>query len=121
MKSTTLKLLAVLAAGATLLTAAPAHADRDGHREWRDHDRGEWRDHHRGRHHGHHRRHWGEERVVVRERYIERRPVVREYGYYERPVEYYAPAPIYAPAPVYSRNPGLVIGVSLPPIVIPFR
>ncbi|NMG77085.1 hypothetical protein [Aromatoleum diolicum] len=118
MKSNTLKLLAALIAGTAMLTAVPAHADRDGYRdgyrEWRGDDR-DWRDHDRGHRHGHYKKFRDHERVVIRERIIERRPVVREYRYYERPVEYYAPAP------VYSRNPALVIGVSVPPIVIPFR
>lgn len=114
MKTTALKLLAAIVAGGALLTSLPAQAGRD---DWRD-DRG-WREHrHEHRHgHGHYKkfRDHDRERVVIRERIIERRPVVREYRYYERPVEYYAPAP------VYSRDPALVIGVSVPPIVIPFR
>ncbi|MCK0507083.1 hypothetical protein [Aromatoleum anaerobium] len=129
MKSHTLKLLAALVAGGAMLTALPAHADRGdrewrGHdREWRDHDRDwrrhdrEWRDDDRGHRHGHYKKHWkhDHERVVIRERIVERRPVVREYRYYERP-SYYVP-----PAPVYSRDPAIVIGVSVPPIVIPIR
>jgi len=47
---------------------------------------------------------------------------VREYRYYERPRYYESPTYyVPAPAPVYSRNPALVIGVDIPPIVIPFR
>ena len=109
MKSHTLKLLDALVAGGAMLTALPAHADRGDHREWRDHDR--------GYRHGHYKKHWkhDHERVVIRERIVERRPVVREYRYYERP-SYYLP-----PAPVYSRDPAIVIGVSVPPIVIPIR
>ena len=120
MKAQSLKLLAALVAGAAMMVAVPAHADRDG---WRDHDRDGWRSHDRGwddrgHRHGHHRKHWkhaDRERVVIRERIIERRPVVREYRYYESPSRYYAPAP------VYSRDPSIVIGVSVPPIVIPIR
>lgn len=117
MKSHTLKLLAALVAGSAMLTALPAHADR-GDREWRGHDR-DWRDHDRGHRHGHYKKHWkhDHERVVIRERIVERRPVVREYHYYERErPSYYVP-----PAPVYSRDPAVVIGVSVPPIVIPIR
>lgn len=125
MKSHTLKLLAALVAGGAMLTAVPAHADRGDHREWRGHDREwrdhdrEWRDHDRGHRHGHYKKHWkhDRERVVIRERIIERRPVVREYRYYERErPSYYVP-----PTPVYSRDPAIVIGVSVPPIVIPIR
>lgn len=113
MKTNALKLLSALIAGAALLTALPAQARddwREDRRDWR-----EWRDHDRGHKHGHYKKFRDRERVVIRERIIERRPVVREYRYYERPVEYY-PA-----VPVYSRDPALVIGVSIPPIVIPFR
>ena len=118
MKVRSLNLLAALIAGAAMMTALPAHADRDG---WRDHDRDGWRSHNRGwgedHRHGH-KKHWkhaDRERVVIRERIIERRPVVREYRYYERPSRYYEPAR------VYSRDPSIVIGVSVPPIVIPIR
>ena len=118
MKSRSLKLLAALIAGAAMITAVPAHADRNG---WRSHDRDGWRSHDRGwdddRRHGH-KKHWkhrDRERVVIRERIIERRPVVREYRYYEQPSHYYGRAP------VYSRDPSIVIGVSVPPIVIPIR
>jgi hypothetical protein len=124
MKSHTLRLLAALVAGGALLTAVPAHADREwrgDERGWRgDDDRGwrderRWGDDDRGWRHGRHHRHWDGDRVVIRERIIERRPVVREYRYYEQPSGYYVPAP------VYSRDPAVVIGVSIPPIVIPFR
>ena len=122
MKTNALKLIAALVAGSALFTALPAEAGRD---EWRDRheyrDQRDWRGDHRGNRHG--GRHFKEDRwsprhdrVVIRERVVvQRRPVVREYRYYERPVEYYAPAPI------YSRNPGIVIGVNIPPIIIPFR
>lgn len=113
MKSHFVKLLAALVAGGALLVAVPAHADR----EWRDDDR-HWRDDDRGHRHGHHK-HWkhrDRERVVIRERIIERRPVVKEYHYHERPSRYYGPA-----YPVYSRDPAVVIGVQVPPIVIPLR
>lgn len=116
MKTKALKLLSALIAGAALLAALPAQARddwREDRRDWR-----EWRDHDRGHRHGHYKKFRDRERVVIRERIIEHRPVVREYRYYERPVEYY---PAYPVAPVYSRDPALVIGVSIPPIVIPFR
>ena len=119
MKIPARKLLAALVTGGAMLLTLPAHADRDrwrgdDHSEWRGHDR-EWRGHDRVHRHGHYKKFRDYERVVIRERIIEHRPIVREYRYYERPVEYYAPAP------VYSRDPALVIGVSIPPIIIPFR
>lgn len=120
MKPKALTLLAAIVAGGTLFTALPAHADRD---HWRGEDR-EWRDHDRGHKHGHYKRFRDHERVVIRERIVERRPVVREYRYYERPVEYYAPViaplPVYAPR-AYSREPAITIGVDIPPLVIPLR
>ena len=121
MKTHAFKLLAAILAGGAMLAATPALADRD---HWRDDDR-EWRGHDHGHRHGHYRKFRDEERVVIRERVIERRPIVREYRYYERPVELYAPAPVYAPvyaAPrVYSRSPAITIGVDIPPLVIPLR
>ncbi|MCC4117409.1 hypothetical protein LLG90_18805 [Aromatoleum toluclasticum] len=119
MKSKTLKLLAAMIAGGALIAATPAHADRD---HWRDDGYREWRgDGHR---HGHYKKFRDSERVVIRERIVERRPVVREYRYYERPIGYYAPAPVYAPvyAPrIYPRDPAITIGVDIPPLVIPLR
>jgi hypothetical protein len=114
------KLLAALFAGGALFTALPAAAhDRDG---WRDrqfdrhdrYDRRDWRDDHRGRGHarGHYKERWDRhDRVVIKEKVIVRRPAVREYHYYERP------APVYS----YGRAPAIVIGVDVPPIVIPLR
>lgn len=118
MKSNILKLLAALVAGGALVAATPAHADRD---HWRDGHDG-WHGH---KHHGHgHYKKFRDERVVIRERIVERRPVVREYRYYERPVEYYgpvvAPLPVYAPR-YYPRDPAITIGVDIPPLVIPLR
>lgn len=114
MKPKALKLLAAIVAGGALITALPAHADRDD--DWGE------RGHRHG--HGHYKHYRDSERVVVRERIIERRPVVREYRYYERPVEYYAPViaplPVYAPR-AYSREPAITIGVDIPPLVIPLR
>ena len=117
MKFRSLHPLAALIAGAAMMTAIPAYADRD---DWRDHDRDGWRSHDRGwgNDHRQYKKRWkhaDRERVVIRERIIERRPVVREYRYYEQPSRYYGRAP------VYSRDPAVVIGVSIPPIVIPIR
>ncbi len=122
----TVKLLAALVAGTALFTALPAEAhDRDGWRHdrhfdrdgwWRDrhYDRDDWHDDRRGHRHwrGHHKDRWDRERVIIREKVIVRRPPVREYHYYERPARVYSP---------YYRDPAIVIGVDLPPIVIPLR
>lgn len=113
MKTNALKLLAAIVAGGVLVTALPAHADDDDD-DWGD----------RGHHYGHYKKFRGREGVVIRERIIERRPIVREYRYYERPIGYYAPAPVYAPvyAPrYYPRDPAITIGVDIPPLVIPLR
>ena len=128
MKSTalTLKLLAALVAGSALFTALPAQAGRDHHDRHDRHDgyydrhddRG-WRgDHRRGHRHERYKERWDSrhDRVVIREKVIVRRPVVREY-YYERPAYYGRPTPAYS----YSRDPSIVIGVNIPPIVIPLR
>lgn len=114
MKLPAAKLLAVLAASGALVAALPAeardgHRDRDDYREWRsdrhDHDRRHYRSHYK-EHRG-----FRNERVVIREKVIIReRPIVREYNYYEEPVRH-----------VYSRDPAVVIGFSIPPIVIPLR
>jgi len=103
MKKPTQTLLAALAATSMLFAAgtASAHGNGWGHdrgrHEWRDDDRGHWR---------HHRHHRPEREVVVRERVI-----IREQPIYRHYEERY---------PVYAE-PGVVIGVSIPPIVIPFR
>lgn len=117
MKTNTLKLLSALIAGAALLASVPAQAGddwREDRREWRD-----WRDHDRGHRHGHYKKFRDRERVVIRERIIERRPVVREYRYYDyAPV--IAPVPVYAPR-YYPREPAITIGFDIPPVVIPLR
>lgn len=114
MKTSLKSLIAATLAGAALFTALPAHADRDG---WDRGDRHEWRDDHRGPGWGHHP-HWGGPRYVERERIVVReRPVYRDY-YYEEPVRYYAPPP---PVRYYPRNPAIVIGLDVPPLVIPLR
>lgn len=121
MKTNALKLLAAIVAGGALLTSLPAQAGRD---DWRDDGHREWRGDGHRHGHGHYKKFRDRERVVIRERIIERRPVVREYRYYERPVEYYAPAPIYAPVyepRFYRRDPAITIGVDIPPLVIPLR
>ncbi|MCB1915144.1 MAG: hypothetical protein KDG52_05445 [Rhodocyclaceae bacterium] len=120
MRQSIRSLLGAALAASMLFAAGTASADR-GHHD-RDHGRHEWReraydrDHDRGHRHWRHRKHKNEyrhrhhrhahdhHRDVVRERVIVR----------ERPIyRHYESRPIYA-------EPGLVIGVNLPPLVIPF-
>ena len=120
-------LCAALLVGASLCASVPAqaHQERHGwdergrHSHYHSGERG-WRgDDHPGRGHarGHYKSYRGADypaRVVIREKVIVHspaRPVVREHHYH------YSPAPAYA----YSRDPAIVIGVSVPPIVIPIR
>lgn len=73
--------------------------------------------HHRGWGHDHHHHHHGwrdgrhyERHVIHERRYI-----------YDAPRVYYpAPPVVYEPVRVYPRRPAVVIGVDVPPIVIPF-
>lgn len=108
----TRNILAALVCGGLLAAAAPsAYADR--------YDRGPHWGHHKhySKHDYKHRRDWDErtvyrEKVIIRERpryYRERE--VHHYHHYERPYRSYG----------YSRSPALVIGVYLPPLVIPLR
>ncbi|MBS0512490.1 MAG: hypothetical protein JSR42_15095 [Proteobacteria bacterium] len=105
-------LLATLLCGG-LLAATAAHADRG---DWDGPGRG-WGHY---KHHHHHRydRDYDRgptvirERVIVRERpsYYYDPPVVHNY-YYSEPVRTYR----------YSRSPAIVVGVDIPPLVIPLR
>lgn len=90
---------------ATLIAAAaitfPLQSSAHG-----GHGRGkhEWKHHHHGFEHG--RRHRGSDVVVIEEpRYVYREPTY----VYREPVYVYEP-----------RRPGIVIGVDLPSVVIPF-
>lgn len=104
----TRKLITALLCGGILATGSSAAlADRD--------DRGPRWGHHK--HHHKHHRHW-DERSVYREKVI-----IREQPrhYSRREVHHY-----YHPAPAYrsysdNRSPALVIGVDIPPLVIPLR
>ena len=103
MKPPITRVLAILAASAGLLVAAPAaaHGNRwDGPR-WSGPPYGHAWGHHKHRHDRYERR-------VIRERIIVERP--RDYYHYDAPVRYR-----------YARDPAIVIGVSIPPIVIPIR
>ena len=109
MKTTAFKLrVAVLAGGTLLATTLPAEArhDRHDHREWR-HD-------YRGHGHAYGPKHKHKQKTVVVHR-APKRTVVHQYHYYPQP--YYAPPPVQ----YYSRQPAVVIGVNIPPIVIPIR
>lgn len=87
--------------------AAEARGDRyDDDRHYGRHPGHNWK------HHRHHHYHGGPE-TVVRERVIIReRP-----RYYDRET-YYDYAPAYRP---YRPDPAVVIGVQIPPLVIPLR
>ena len=107
----TRKIVTAPLCGGILAAAAPAaHADRD--------DRGpRWGHHkHHYKHDHKHRRHWDErtvyrEKVIIRERpRYYREPEIHNH-YYERPHRSYS----------YSRSPAVVIGVDIPPLVIPLR
>lgn len=107
MNTKALSLVTALLCGGLLAGATPAlaHGDRyDRDDGWRERGRG-WG------HHKHHHHRYGPD-TVVRERVIIReRP-----RYYEQRSYYYD-----APAPVYRRDPAVVIGVQVPPLVIPLR
>ena len=106
------KLFAALLCGSLLAAGGAAQAgDR-----WDDHGR-RW-----DRHEHHHHRHFRDydygprvirERVIVRERpsYYYEPPVVQNYYYGPPPVRSYG----------YSRSPAVVVGVDIPPLVIPLR
>lgn len=142
MKALSLALLVALFAGSALLvTPSPAEArdDRFEHREWRHdrgdwrHDRRDWRDDRRDWRDG--RRDWRDDRrgharghskhkhaktVVIKRAPVHRTVIVRERHYHAYPPPRY----VYEPAPVYrgyARDPAIVIGVDIPPIVIPIR
>ena len=105
MTQPTTRIFIALAASAALLAALPAaaHGNRWNASRWDGPSYGHAWGHHKYR--AHH-----DERRVIRERVIVERPVVREYYYDAPPVRYR-----------YAREPSIVIGVSLPPIVIPIR
>lgn len=107
MKPTTLRYLAPILLCGGLLAALPAQAHGDRYDRG---DRAEWRH----RHWGHpHRHHFHGRETVVRERVIIReRP-----RYYEEEVRYYE-RPAYR---AYRHDPAVVIGVQIPPLVIPLR
>ena len=110
MKSTPKRLLATLLCAGLMAAGGAADAHDGDDRGWSKSERKAYKHYQRYHRHDHSdRRTVIRERVVVREvpRYYREREV-REY--------YYAP-----PARSYSREPAVVIGVSIPPIVIPFR
>ena len=105
----TKKLFTALACCGLLLGAGAVQADDwDGHRG-RGHHKHYKHKHHK--HYHHHHQTVVRERVIVRERprYYEEREV--HHHYYEAPVRSYS----------YSRSPAIVVGVDIPPLVIPLR
>jgi hypothetical protein len=109
----TRKLLTALICGGILIATAPAaHADRDDHDD-RDHRR--WQ--HEKRHYKKHRDWDGRtvyrERVIIRERPRHYREREVHHHYYQQPMPSYGYG--------YSRSPALVIGVNIPPLIIPLN
>lgn len=104
------KIFAALLCGSLLAVGGAAHADG----RWDDRGRG-WGD----QKHYHHRhfRDYDDRHTVIRERVIVRErpryyaPPVVEHYYYGAPVRSYS----------YSRSPAIVVGVDIPPLVIPLR
>lgn len=99
-------LAAVLFGALTLSLAGPALADRD--------------------HHGHQGHGWGHHKHHHKHHYRQGPDVV----YYGSPVMVAPPPPMIVPRPVYyepayyypqRRSPAVVIGVDIPPVVIPLR
>ena len=100
MKSAKTRALALALLCGSLLVAGTAQAH--GGRDWPEYGgHHEYRPHRHGHDHGH--------------RMFRAPPPPVAYGV--------APYPYYAPAPVYRRpsSPALVIGVDIPPLVIPLR
>jgi len=106
MKSSTKTALAAVIAAAAIAFPLQSSAD-GGHgrskHEWKHHRHGF--DHDGYRHRGHHGRRGRDVVVIDEPRYVIREPV---YAYRE-PVYVYEP-----------RRPGIVIGVDIPSVVIPF-
>lgn len=99
MKYSTKAALAAVVAAAAIAFPLQSFA-HGGQGRWKH----EWKHHHRGFEHG--RRHRGPDVVVIDEpRYVYREPTY----IYREPVYVYEP-----------RRPGIVIGVDLPNVVIPF-
>lgn len=99
MKTSTKTVLASLLAAAAVAFPLQSSAD-GGHGRWKH----EWKHHHHGGDRGY--RHRGRDVVVIDEpRYVYREPTY----IYREPVYVYEP-----------RRPGIVIGVDIPSVVIPF-
>lgn len=100
MSKFTRTLLAAVFGAVAMSVTAGASAHGGDHREYRGHGWG----HHKHWQHRHH--HPG----LIRERIIIRQP----------PPVYYEPRVYYDAPPYYQRhNPAIVIGVDIPPVVIP--
>jgi hypothetical protein len=87
--------------------AANAHDDDRG---WSKSERNAYKHYQRNHRHDH-----ADRRTVIRERVVVRE-APRHYREREVHEYYYVP-----PVRSYSREPAVVIGVNIPPIVIPFR
>lgn len=85
-----------------------AHADRDDYR---------WREPYREHHHRHHYYGYGAPIIVEQAPIVVERP--RVYRRYEE--RYIIERPYYPAYPVYRSDPSVVIGVNIPPLVIPLR
>lgn len=112
MNSASKRLLTALVCGVLTAAGSAAHADRGDDRRWSHADR-----HQRGHYDDHYDRRYDKTRTIIRERVVirevpryYRQREVREY-YYAPPVRSYG----------YRSDPALVIGLSIPPIVIPLR
>lgn len=111
----TKKFIFSLLAGATLLTAAPAFADRYDHDRFDRHERFD-RSYDHGRHYEHFR---GHDRFAYRG--YEYRPVIVERPYYyarrpvivEQPVYYSQPASVYYSQPASGLGIGAMVGQAL--------
>lgn len=108
------KFFAALLCGGLLLAGSAAEARGD-----RDHRGRGWDDRrHEHRHHDrHHFRGYGDSRTVIRERVVIREAPRRYREREVREYHYTQPYPSYG----YRGAPAIVIGIGIPPIVIPLR
>lgn len=134
MKTSAFLLALVLATAGSWTLAEPAaahdrhgryeRADRGDHRSGQRHPH--YRHDHRDRHGpGYSNRYSHERKIIVHRPVPMRPPVVREYHHYYHPAAPVYHTPTYYPPrhhrPVYPRDPAIVIGVDIPPLVIPLR
>lgn len=98
------------------LLAVGGTAEARGGDDWDDRGRG-WKSHkHDHKHHHRHQyRDYRDSRTVIRERVVIREAPRR----YREVHEYHYTQPY--PAYRYSRSPAVVIGIDIPPLIIPLR